>query len=67
MLRESETPRCTLLNARQATQNIHDFPFHCTGWAVHQILMCEKKERARVITQVVDLAHKCLELSNFHV
>ncbi len=37
------------------------------GWVVHQILTTSEKERARVITQVVDVAFHLLAQNNFHV
>ncbi len=37
------------------------------GWTVHQILTASEKDRARVTTQIVDLAFNLLSLNNFHV
>lgn len=37
------------------------------GWAVREILMAKDKERGKIISCLVELAHACLELNNFHV
>lgn len=37
------------------------------GWAVREILTASDKDRPKIVSCVVELAHACLELNNFHV